>query len=62
MLDSSEQSLLLSQLASLEVEEFVKNLDEDDLDEADRIKATGFNILRAAKTRYACYCAILIII
>lgn len=49
MLDSSVKSLLLSQLASSFADEGVKNLDDDDLDEADRIKATGFNIFRAAK-------------
>lgn len=48
MFDSSEKSELLSQASSFEAVG-VKNLDDDDLDEADRIKATGFNIFRAAR-------------
>ena len=48
MQDSSEKSLLLSQSSSLELEELIINLDDDDRDEAERISATGFNIIIAA--------------
>lgn len=52
MQDSSEKSLLLSSPSSLELEDLIKNLDEDERDEAERNKATGFNIFMAAKTKY----------
>lgn len=52
MQDSSEKSLLLSSPSSLELEDLIKNLDEDERDEAERNKATGFNIFMAAKIKY----------
>lgn len=44
---SSEKSLLLSSSSSLEFEELIRNLDEDERDEAERNRATGFNIFMA---------------
>ena len=49
--DSSEKLLLLSSPSSRELEMFIKNLDEAEREEAERIKATGFNIFAAAKVR-----------
>lgn len=52
MQDSSEASLLLSDPLSFEPpEDVIKNLEEEDLDEPERNKATGFNIFMAANTQ-----------
>ena len=49
MQDSSENSLLVSLLSSLEQEEAGKKLEDVDHDDAGRNSATGFNILIAAQ-------------